>query len=175
MPDFPFEAVHEHFARKLDGLKLDQGDMPRIVALVQTDGTKVQGLDILPISQTELFFRSKENKQNLGQFIREVVASFGDSMGCVVVICEAYIKQFKVRSDDEIKKIRDESSLANDPEASLVVMIQIYTASEMRVAQLPIDNDRVVSYAGLMPALTAQGRMSLRPDEEDLPNGAKYH
>lgn len=179
MPDFPFEAVHEHFAKPLAGFELGPDDMAPVMAFVRAEGAKLVQVDVIPEFVTNRFFSGPDGKTALGQFIRDSLAKMSELFpdGGIVVLCEAYFKEVRVENENDKKKLdayRNKGSLADDPEADECVMISIYSTKEMRIARLPISAGRIVEYRELEPFMASAGRLTLNPEEEDLPNGAKY-
>lgn len=174
--EFPFEAVHAHFAKPLVGLDISGFDFPPVLAFVLTDETGIAKVDLVPPFITEKYFRDISGKVALGQFIREAVAKIGDFPACIVMICEAYYREICGKSAMQKAQQTHREGLANDPEAKECIFIQIYTATDERHSRMPITSGRVIEYAPLDTELIkASGRFSMHPEEADLPDGARFH
>lgn len=173
MTNFPFDAVHAHFANAIKGYDLSDGDMPPMMAYVLTDWTNVKQIDMVPVALTVEFFRDTEGKEKLGKFIRESVAEMGALPVCIVIMCEAYVRSVHVNELPEKRQSIMENGLKDDPDATECVFMQIYSATEQRVSRLPISKERIVGYGVLESASLASGRFTMNPDTENSPIDAR--
>jgi hypothetical protein len=161
MKPFSFETVYEYFARICveAGLPKD-GEHPPMMFLVQTLDDQIVSAKDLP---TVHFFRDNAGKDRLGMLLSMIVPNLPANM-CLVLMSEAYVRTLQAEPGEKIKDARARGnvpqSLADDPQAEEVLLIQIYRPGETRMGRLPIKPDRSLEYRPLEEQHTwAEGRL----------------
>jgi hypothetical protein len=165
MPDFPFEAVYDHFAKPLVEMGLKDYEMlpPLMASVLAVDG-KLAAVDVLPMEIIGKLFQSDSGKDRLGLFIRMAVSALPND-SCLVLMTEAYMRETKLK--EELKAMR-EAGLKDDPKSVEVVMIKVFTKDKSRVGMLRINADRSLEYGPLQAWESAGGRLSTEQELDDI-------
>lgn len=161
MNAFPFEVVYDYFANGMVRDGLEDDIMPPTLWLVGLNDVGSVGT-VRQLDDISSFFETRQTKALMGQFIREAVAEIGDSLTCLVLMSEAYMKLEKGTKAEDVSQ---KGSLADDPEAKEIVMISVYRPEDMRIGGCPINEDRSVTYAPLQKCTSSAGSMSLNPSK----------
>lgn len=162
MNDFPFDAVYDHFARRLVATKLrDEMLEPCLFSVVVTDGEII----VRPYPSIASFFTSASGKAALGEVIREVTMALRDDM-CLVMVSEAWAKAVPLSHSDQHDRRHE---LGSDPDANEVIVIFIYRPDAMRTGYMSIGPKRSVTYQPLnADEQRYGGRMTLAPDVDPV-------
>lgn len=180
MSDFPFGKVYDFLARPILEITLPPEDVLPMMAMIHVESGEIVKMNNFPDDLVVRFFRDSNGKAMLGQAIREAMTTissvkrFSES-ACLVLITEAYFKEVNKPPAEEVKRLM-KTSLVGDSEAQECMMISIYRPELVRMGALPISADRTVSYREMFPVEgKLKGKFSLAPEEDDLPNGEKFH
>lgn len=156
---FPFESVYEQLARALllKGLPTD-GDVPPVLMIIATNsaGTIVD-MDHMPLAQ---LFADNAGKDVAGRLLSSIVPHLPPH-ACAVLVSEAYTRSTTKEPDENWKDVRKKipDNLADDPESTEILLIQLYRPDEVRMGGLPILPGRQLKYMPLHPAAHMQGRL----------------
>lgn len=161
MSNFPYEAVYEHFARRLMTLGLPtDGDMPPSLIIARVADGKVIDMDVHDLRK---HLATNGGKDHIGAVLRKVVSVLPPD-ACLLLISEAYERYVRADAHEGIEEMRKRArvhrKLSQDPSAVEIVSIQILRPDGNRLGRLPIMPGRRLAYRPLLPeADYTEGRM----------------
>lgn len=165
MKEFPWEVVHDHFAKKLVevGVK-DHQTLPPMMATVTVEDERITSIEMLPRDQVGRFFTSPNGKDALGYFLQIARQVLPDNV-CIVLISEAYMRA--TNSKEEFAKIA-KGSLQNDEKAVEIIMINMNTRDETQIGRIEITPDRSLVFCPFKKRSGVAGRFTANPDVDPL-------
>lgn len=166
MPDFPWEAVYNHFTESLIDSRPEHGPFNPMLATVLTDWTDVVKVSFAPQKGIDSCFKKGAvGQMALHEIIKESVGEIGEGPFCLVFISEAYAKNVAKVDLPNVNKIY-KNGLKGDPETRDVLIVQIHRPEGMRMGMLPVHNDGTVTYAPLKSATRVAQNMAQRKESQ---------
>lgn len=159
---FDFEAVYDFFAKPMDGRHLkDPASDPVLMKLKTKNGKVLLGAVAPPILVLQ-YLAMSDGQAKLKELISNSIVEEDENF-CMLLAYEGRLKLFQGGKMSDYAPML-EKRLTNDPAAEHVLMIQIFHQSGSYTGFLPVDANRVVSYA---PAYGLQTKvLHVNPDAD---------
>lgn len=144
--EFPFDTVYRYLVAPLIEKGMPDEVLEPTLMLVHASSGAVNAAEVLPMGR----LIERPDTRSVLAWI-EVMRTTLPADSCFVLIAETFMRSMAARPGETIDQARQRgpSSLANDPEAVEMVVIQIYRPNATRVGMLPIRPGRKLEYAPL--------------------------